>query len=63
MKVTLSLKADPADAVHVSFTSAAAETRREKRDSEGNVSILVLEFSTASLFHDMILTNNNLKNG
>lgn len=47
MKVTLSLKADPADAVHVSFTSAAAESRREKSDSQVNVSILVLEFSTA----------------
>lgn len=60
MKVTLSLKAHPADAVHVSFTSAAAESRTEKGDSEVNVSILVLEFSTA-FFGEMILSNGILK--
>lgn len=49
MKVTLSLKAHPADAVHVSFTSAAAESRTEKGGSQDNVSNLVLEFRTAFL--------------
>lgn len=61
MKVTLSLKADPADAVHVSFTSAAAETRREKGGIEVNVSISVLKFSTAVFGHDMVLANSNLE--
>lgn len=44
MKVTLRLKADPADTVHVSFMSTAAQTG--KGGSEVNVSILVLEFRT-----------------
>lgn len=53
MKVTLSLKADPADAVHVSFASAAAET---SSGSVANVSILVLGIRTADFLsrHDAI---------
>lgn len=63
MKVTLRLKADPADAVHVSFTSAAAQTGRGKGDSEVNVSILVLEFRTPFFFfyHDVTGSSGIIK--